>query len=154
MIHLQFWAYGYWDSLHPISMSPHCKVMSPKHYLITSLPYYCILGLAEIKTHAQKMQDAQVTKSLVHPDENNNIGLVYCACADIDSSVYGCLATVHKVGLTAPILFHLRVEQLGSPWFLTVGLNHILKTLIDNISKTSSVNPRTTGIWCRKHLFS
>ena len=30
-------------------------------FLMTSLPYYCIQGLAEIKTHAQKMQDAQVT---------------------------------------------------------------------------------------------
>ena len=33
-------------------------------FLMTSLPYYCIPGLAEIKTYAQKMQDAQVTKSL------------------------------------------------------------------------------------------
>ena len=38
-------------------------------FLMTSLQYYCILGLAEIKTllprdYAQKMQDAQVTKSL------------------------------------------------------------------------------------------
>ena len=32
VIHLQFWAYGSWDSLFPISMSPHCKLMSPKHY--------------------------------------------------------------------------------------------------------------------------
>ena len=24
--------YGSLDSLHPISMSPHCKLMSPKHY--------------------------------------------------------------------------------------------------------------------------
>ena len=31
---------------------------------MTSLQYYCILGLAEIKTYAQKMQDAQVTKSM------------------------------------------------------------------------------------------
>ena len=31
---------------------------------MTSLQYYCILGLAEIKTYAQKMQDAQVKKSL------------------------------------------------------------------------------------------
>ena len=39
-------------------------------FLMTSLQYYCILGLAEIKTasrrqnYAQKMQDEQVTKSL------------------------------------------------------------------------------------------
>ena len=32
VIHLQFWAYGSWDSLFPISMSPNCKLMSPKHY--------------------------------------------------------------------------------------------------------------------------
>ena len=31
---------------------------------MTSLKYYCIPGLAETKTYAQKMQDAQVTKSL------------------------------------------------------------------------------------------
>ena len=38
-------------------------------FLKQSLQYYCILGLAEIKTYAQKMQDAQVTKSLVvNPD--------------------------------------------------------------------------------------
>ena len=60
MIHLQFWAYGSWDSLHPISMSPQSKTL----FLMTSLPYNCIPGLAEIKTYAQKMQDAQVTKSL------------------------------------------------------------------------------------------
>ena len=30
-------------------------------FLMTSLQYYCIPGLAEIKTYAQKMQDAQVT---------------------------------------------------------------------------------------------
>ena len=33
VIHLQCWAYhGSWDSLFPISMSPNCKLMSPKHY--------------------------------------------------------------------------------------------------------------------------
>ena len=35
-------------------------------FLMTSLQNYCIPGLAEIKTYAQKMQDAQVTKSLVY----------------------------------------------------------------------------------------
>ena len=34
-------------------------------FLMTSLPYCCIPGLAEIKTYAQKMRDAQVTKSLL-----------------------------------------------------------------------------------------
>ena len=33
-------------------------------FLMTSLQYYCIPGLAETKTYAQKMQDAQVTESL------------------------------------------------------------------------------------------
>ena len=32
VIHLQVWAYESWDSLFPISMSPNCKFMSPKHY--------------------------------------------------------------------------------------------------------------------------
>ena len=39
--------------------------------------------------------------------------------------------------VTAAILFHLEGEKLGAPWFLTAGFNHILKTLIDNISKIS-----------------
>ena len=30
--HLQFWAYGSWDSLFPISMSPNFKFRSPEHY--------------------------------------------------------------------------------------------------------------------------
>ena len=46
-------------------MSPRCKLVSQKNtILMTSLPYCCILGLAEIKTYAQKIQDAQVSKSL------------------------------------------------------------------------------------------
>ena len=42
-------------------------------FLMTSLQYYCMLGLTEIKTlhpqrqnDVQKMQDAQVTKSLLY----------------------------------------------------------------------------------------
>ena len=68
VIHLQFWAYGSWDSLFPIAMSPNCKLMSPKHYfkwqVCNIIASRDSLGLAEIKTYAQKMQDAQVTKSL------------------------------------------------------------------------------------------
>ena len=69
VIHLQFRAYGSWDSLFPISMSPHCKLMSPKHYFWWQVCHTIAsrdsLGLAEIKTYAQKIQDAQVTKSLI-----------------------------------------------------------------------------------------
>ena len=50
MINLQFWAHGSWDSLFPISMSPNCKHESRMLFLMTSLQYYCIQGLAEIKT--------------------------------------------------------------------------------------------------------
>ena len=32
VIHLKFSAYGSWDMLFPISMSPNCKLMSPKHF--------------------------------------------------------------------------------------------------------------------------
>ena len=32
VIHLQFWAYGSWDSLFPISTSPTANLMSPEHY--------------------------------------------------------------------------------------------------------------------------
>ena len=41
-------------------------------FLVTSLQYYRIPGLAEIKTYAQKMQDAQVTKSLEYKTEKQN----------------------------------------------------------------------------------
>ena len=47
-----------------INESPLHTKESKTLFLMTSLPYYCIPGLAEIKTYAQKMQDAQVTKSL------------------------------------------------------------------------------------------
>ena len=47
-----------------INESPLQTNESSTLFLMTSLPYYCILGLAEIKTYAQKMQDEQVTKSL------------------------------------------------------------------------------------------
>ena len=47
-----------------INESPLQTNESKTLFLMTSLPYYCIPGLAEIKTYAQKMQDAQVTKSL------------------------------------------------------------------------------------------
>ena len=48
--------------------------MNPEYFfLMTSLQYYCILGLAEVKNlasqrqnDAKKMQDAQVTKSLLY----------------------------------------------------------------------------------------
>ena len=42
MIHLQFWAYGSWDSLFPI---PLLTNESKTLFLMTSLPYYCIPGL-------------------------------------------------------------------------------------------------------------
>ena len=47
-----------------INESPLQTNKSITLFLMTSLQYYCIPGLAEIKTYTQKMQDAQVTKSL------------------------------------------------------------------------------------------
>ena len=41
---------GSWDLLFPISMSPTANYESRKLFLMTSLQYYCILGLAEMKT--------------------------------------------------------------------------------------------------------
>ena len=49
-----------------INESPLQTNESKTLFLMTSLTYCCIPGLAEIKTYAQKMQDAQVTKSLEH----------------------------------------------------------------------------------------
>ena len=47
---LQFCAYESWDSLFfPISMSPTANSEPRTQFLMTSLQYYCILGLAEIK---------------------------------------------------------------------------------------------------------
>ena len=58
-----------------INESPLQTNESKTLFLMTSLPYYCIPGLAEIKTYAQKMQDAQVTKSLQYYNSR-----VYTAC--------------------------------------------------------------------------
>ena len=56
-----------------INESPLQTNESKTLFLMTSLPYYCIPGLAEIKTYAQKMQDAQVTKSLQMSKQNHNL---------------------------------------------------------------------------------
>ena len=50
VIHLQLLAYGSYDSLFPISTSPATNLWVQNTFLMTSLQYYCILGLAEIKT--------------------------------------------------------------------------------------------------------
>ena len=50
-----------------INESPLQTNESKTLFLMTSLPNYCIPGLAGMKTYAQKMQDAQVTKSLDMP---------------------------------------------------------------------------------------
>ena len=55
-----------------INESPLQTNESKTLFLMTSLPYYCIPGLAETKTYAQKMQDAQVTTSLQRRCENLN----------------------------------------------------------------------------------
>ena len=47
---LQFLAYGSQESLFPISMSPTTDLWVQNTFLMTSLQYYCIIGLAEIKT--------------------------------------------------------------------------------------------------------
>ena len=40
--------------------------------------------------HHNKKSCGQKCYHVNSPDENNNIGLVYCTCADNDSSIYGC----------------------------------------------------------------
>ena len=72
VIHLQFWAYGSWDSLFPISMSPtanlwvqntifHDKYAIPLHPGTRWNKNFASLR----QNYAQKMQDVQVKKSLV-----------------------------------------------------------------------------------------
>ena len=61
VIHLQFWAYGSWDSLFPISMSPSQlqTYESRTLFLMTSLQYHCILGLAEKNFASQRQNCAK-----------------------------------------------------------------------------------------------
>ena len=59
---LGLWVLGLTTS--NINESPLQTNESKTLFLMTSLPYYCIPGLAEIKIYAQKMQDTQITKSL------------------------------------------------------------------------------------------
>ena len=60
---LSLWVLGL--AVSNINESPLQTNESKTLFLMTSLPYYCIPGLPEIKTYVQKMQDAQVTKSLL-----------------------------------------------------------------------------------------
>ena len=71
MIYLQIWAYESWDSLLPISMSPTANLWV--HNTIFHAKSVIILHpgtrwnknfAAQRQTYAQKMQDAQVKKSL------------------------------------------------------------------------------------------
>ena len=72
VIHLLFWAYGSWDSLFPISMSPTANlwvqntIFNDKSTILlhpgTRLNKN---GASQRQIYAQKMQDAQVTKSLL-----------------------------------------------------------------------------------------
>ena len=72
VIHLQFWAYGSWDSLFPISMSPtanlwvqntifHDKSAIPLHPGTRWNENFA----SQRQNYAQKMQDAQAKKSLI-----------------------------------------------------------------------------------------
>ena len=68
---LHFLAYGSWDSLFPMSLSPNCKVMSPDSYFHDKSAIPLHPGTrwnkkfaSQRKSYAQKMQDAQVKKSL------------------------------------------------------------------------------------------
>ena len=72
-------------------------------FLMTSVQYYFIPGLAEIKTYAQKMQDAQVTKSLYilrHPLPHY--------------SALHCAAFIHHLQLQHPVSTFGIEKILGS----------------------------------------
>ena len=67
VIHLQFWAYGSWDSLFPISMSPteNLLVQNTIFNDKSAIPlhpgtHWNINFASQRQNYAQKMQDAQV----------------------------------------------------------------------------------------------
>ena len=71
VIYLQIWAYESWDSLLPISMSPtanlwvHNTIFHDKSAIVLHLGTRWNKNFAsQRQTYAQKMQDAQVKKSL------------------------------------------------------------------------------------------
>ena len=72
VIHLQFWAYGSWDSLFPKSMSPTANlwvqntIFKDKSAILLH-PWTCWNKnfASQRQNYAQKMQVAQVTKSLL-----------------------------------------------------------------------------------------
>ena len=69
LIHLQFWAYGSWDSLFPISMSPTANLWVQNTIFYDKSAILLHPGTrwnknfaSQSQNYAQKMQDAQVTK--------------------------------------------------------------------------------------------
>ena len=75
VIHLQFWAYGSWDSLFPISMSPTANlwvqntIFNDKSAIRLHPGTRWINNFAsQRQNYVQKMQDAQVTKSLLQDE--------------------------------------------------------------------------------------
>ena len=72
VIHLQFWAYGSWASLFPISMSPTANlwvqntIFNDKSVILLNCGNLWNKNFAsQRQNYAQMMQDAQVTKSWV-----------------------------------------------------------------------------------------
>ena len=82
VIHLQFWVYGSWDSLFPISMSPTAifwvqnTIFNDKSTILLHPGTHLNKNFAsQRQNYAKKMQDAQVTKSLVFIW---NVNLSFC----------------------------------------------------------------------------
>ena len=92
VIHLQFCAYGSWDSLFPISIS-------------------------QGQNYVQKMQDAQVTKSLMVHHRLRNSSLIFPLLVLLQIAVHTQLLSVCKVLLIICLLVILM--DLPSPLMAT-----------------------------------
>ena len=80
-----------------------------------SLPYYCIPGLADIKTYAQKMQDAQVTKSL-HSGMWEGGGLIFSVLLKRENTLHlsGAVKNILPLKARKYIECVSRMDQLST----------------------------------------
>ena len=88
VIHLQIWAYGSWDSLFPISMSPTENLWVQNTIFNDKSAYYCILWLAEIKP-LHPRDKIMCKRCRMHREQNHGsiICLLWCYYLKVETEM-------------------------------------------------------------------
>ena len=136
VINLQFWAYGSWDSLFPISMSPTANLWVLNTIFNDKSAIQLHPGTrwnknfaSRRQNYAQKMQDAQVTKPLnTMPDLSDLVPFHSEQVENFNLLVLGQVQNLYKVNKIVYFIF----------WLIIVSSHVALKTVWILISWSGS----------------